>query len=154
MYVSKVVPSPQDFIQTARLHSTRAELFRNPASPHGIVYQCGVRTVLFAVSRIAIAYFRSEKIQDKVSQKHHPKNDYFSVVQYNQFDETGCVSRRDPGQGRPCVAEETMENVRHTFVFHSLRKYQGSALVSVEWKVAKTTMWKILKKLLLHFRCV
>jgi len=54
-YVSKVVPRPQDFIHTVRLYSTRAELFRNPASHHGDVCQCGVRTVLFVVSRIPIA---------------------------------------------------------------------------------------------------
>jgi len=60
-------------------HSCRA--VKNPASHHGVVYQCGVCSVLFVVSRIAVAYFRSEKIQDQVSQKITPKNDYFSVVQ-------------------------------------------------------------------------
>jgi len=67
------VPIPQAVIQIARWHFTCAELFRNPASHHVIVYQCGVPTVSFVVSRIAIAYFRSKKIQDQVSQKHHPK---------------------------------------------------------------------------------
>jgi hypothetical protein len=67
------VPIPQAVIETARWHFTRAEMFRNPASHHGIVYQCGVRTVSSVVLRIAIAYFRSKKIQDQVSQKHHPK---------------------------------------------------------------------------------
>jgi len=80
-YVSKVVPIPQAVIQTTKWHSTRAELFRNPGSHHGVVYRCGVRTVLFVVSRIAIACFRSKKIQDQVSQENTPKNDYFSVVQ-------------------------------------------------------------------------
>jgi len=56
------------FIQTARWHSTRAELLRNFASHHGVVYRCEARTVLFAVSGIAILHFRSEKIQDQISQ--------------------------------------------------------------------------------------
>jgi len=36
--------------------------------------------VLFVVSSFAITYFRSEKIQDRVSQKITPKNEYCSVV--------------------------------------------------------------------------
>jgi hypothetical protein len=67
------VSIPQDFIQTAGLHFTLAELFRNPASHHEVVYQCVVRTMLFVVSRIAMAYFSSKNIQNQVSQKHNPK---------------------------------------------------------------------------------
>ena len=57
--------------------------------------------MLFVVSRIEIAHFRSEKIQDQVSQK-------------NEINWL-CISQ-DPGQGRPCVADETIENVRQSFV--------------------------------------
>jgi hypothetical protein len=91
-YVSKVVPIPQAVIQTARWHSTRAELFRNPTTHQGVVYQCGVRKVLFVVSRIAIASFRSEKIQDQVSQQITPKNDYFSVAQSVRWNWL-CINR-------------------------------------------------------------
>ena len=106
------MPSPQDFIQTVRWHSTCAELFRNPASHHGVIYQCAVCTVLFVISRIAIAYFRSEKIQGQVS-KTSPQR-MTILAWYNRFVEIGCVSHREPGQGRPCVAEETIENVQQT----------------------------------------
>ena len=75
------MPIPQAVIQSTRWHSTCAELLRNPGSLHGVVYRCGVRAVLFVVSRIAIVCFRSEKIQDQVSQEFTPNNDYFNVVQ-------------------------------------------------------------------------
>jgi len=89
-YVSKVAPSSQVFIQTARWHSTRAELLRNPASHHGVVYRCRARTVLFVVSRTAISRFRSEKIQDQASQKNHTKR-MTIVAWYKRFIKTCCV---------------------------------------------------------------
>jgi len=76
-----VAHSPQAIMQTARLHSTHAELLRNPASPHGVMYWCRACTVLFVVSRIAINHLRSKKIQGQVLQKITPENDYFSVIQ-------------------------------------------------------------------------
>jgi len=72
-YISKVVPSPHVFIQTARWQSTREETLGNSASHHGVVRRVGARTVLFVVAQIAIAHFLSEKIQDQVSQKVTPK---------------------------------------------------------------------------------
>ena len=62
---------------------------------------------------------------------------------YNRFVENGCVSHRQPGQGRPCVADETIENVQQTFV-RSPRKSTKRA--SLELNILKTTVWKILKK--------
>ena len=61
-----------------------------------------------------IAHFRSEKIQNQVSQKSPQRMNI--LAWYNLFLETGCVSHRDPGQGRPCVAVETIGNLRQTFV--------------------------------------
>jgi hypothetical protein len=73
--------SPQVIMQTVRWQSTYAELLRNPASHHGVMYWCRACTMLFVVSRIAITHFRCKKFQDQVSQKITPKNDYFSVIQ-------------------------------------------------------------------------
>jgi hypothetical protein len=76
-----VAHSPQIITQTARWHSTHAELLRNPTSHHGVMYWCRACTLLIVVSRLAITHFHSKKIQDQVSQKIPPKNDYFSVIQ-------------------------------------------------------------------------
>ena len=67
-YVSKVAPIPQVFVQTARWHSTSAELLRNPALHHGVTFRREALTVLFVVSQVAITHFRSVRIQDQVSQ--------------------------------------------------------------------------------------
>jgi hypothetical protein len=75
-----VAHSPQVIMQSARWPSTHAELLRNPASRHGVMYWCRVFTV-FVVSRSAITHFHSKEIQDQVSQKITLKNDYFSVIQ-------------------------------------------------------------------------
>ena len=45
-YVSKVAPSPEVYISSARWHSTRAVLLRIPTSHHGVVYRCGAHSVL------------------------------------------------------------------------------------------------------------
>jgi len=76
-----VAHCPKVIMQTARWHSIYAELLRNPASHHEVMCWCRACTVLFVVSRIAITHFHSKKIQDQVSQKITPKNDYFSVMQ-------------------------------------------------------------------------
>jgi len=44
--------------------------------------------VLFVVSPFAITYFRSEKIQDQVSQKITPKNEYCSVARITEASAT------------------------------------------------------------------
>ena len=67
---------------------------------------------------------------------------------YNRFVESGCVSHRQPSQGRPCVPDGTTENGRQTFVVRSPRKSIKRA--SLKLNVSKTTMWKILKK---RLRC-
>jgi CRISPR/Cas system-associated protein Csm6 len=63
---------------------------------------------------------------------------------YNQFVETGCVSHREPGQDRSRVADETIENMRQTFVVRSPRKSTERA--SLELNILITTARKILKK--------
>ena len=75
--------------------------------------------MLFVVSRIAIAYFRSEKIPDQYHKKLPQRMTI--LVWYNRLVETGCVSESEPGQVRICVADETIENVRQTFVVRSPR---------------------------------
>jgi hypothetical protein len=89
--------------------------------------------------------FRSDKIQNKVLQKSPQRTPI--LAWYNRFAETGCVSHTEPGQSRPCVANETIENVRQTFV-RSPRKSTKRA--SLKLIVPKTTLWNILKK---RFRC-
>jgi len=54
---------------------------------------------------------------------------------YNRLVETGCVSHREPGQGRPCSADETTENVRLTLVVRSPRKSTKRA--SLELNIRK-----------------
>jgi len=58
-----------------------------------------------------------------------------------------CVSHREPGQNRPCVADETIEYVRQTFV---LSPWKSTKRASLKLIVPKTTVWNILKK---RFRC-
>ena len=98
--------------------------------------------MLSVVSRIAIVHFRSEKIQDQVSQKSPQRNTI--LPRYNRFLETGCVSHREPGQGPSCVADETTENVRQTFAVRRLRKSTKGE--NLELNIAKTTIWTFLKK--------
>jgi len=40
----------------------------------------------------------------------------------NRFVETGCLPHMEPDQTRPCVADETIENVQQTFIVRSPRK--------------------------------
>jgi hypothetical protein len=63
-------------------------MLRNPATRHGVVYRCAARTVFLVVSRIAIAHFRSEKIQGQISQKTTPNNDYFRAVRITEASVT------------------------------------------------------------------
>ena len=76
-------------IPPARWQSTRAELLRWAICWHSskvlpvIMIRITVRSaygVVF-VSWIAIAHFRSEKFQDKLSQKITAENEYFRVIQ-------------------------------------------------------------------------
>ena len=102
--------------------------------------------MVFVVSRIAIAHLRSEKNQDQQVLQKSPQR-MPNLAWYNRFVETGCVSHREPGQSRPCVADETIANVRQAFV-RSPRKSTKRA--SLKLVVPKTRVWNILKKL---FRC-
>ena len=101
--------------------------------------------MLFVVSRIAIVHFRSEKIQDQVSQKSPQRKTI--LARYNWFLENGCVSHRGPGQCRSCVADETIKNVPQIFVVRSPRK--STKRDSLELNIPRTTIWKILEKRLL-----
>jgi len=51
-YVSKVAPSPQVFTQTARWHSTLAELLRNLVNQR-VLYRCWAFTMLFLATMMA-----------------------------------------------------------------------------------------------------
>ena len=101
--------------------------------------------MVFVVSRFAIAHLRSEKNQDQVLQKSPQRMPI--LAWYNRFVETGCVSHKEPGQSRPCVADETIENVRQAFV-RSPRKSKKRA--SLKLIVPKTRVWNNLKK---RFHC-
>jgi hypothetical protein len=60
-------------------------------------------------------------VQRKFRTKYHKKSPQIIIVTawYNQFIETGCVSNKEPGQGRPCVADEMIENAPRTlFAVH------------------------------------
>ena len=92
--------------------------------------------MLSVVSRIAIVRFCSEKIQDQVSQKSPQRKTI--LARYNRFLEIGCVSDREPGQGPSCVADETTENVRQTFIVRSPRK--STKRENLELNIAKTTI--------------
>jgi len=63
-------------------------LLRYPAIRHEVTYRCGQLKVLLVASRIAVAHFRSEKIQDQVSQKFAPHKDYFSALRITEAVET------------------------------------------------------------------
>ena len=101
--------------------------------------------MLFVVSRIAIAHLRSEKIQAQVLQKSPQRTPI--LAWYNRFVETGCVSHRKPGQSRHRVTDETIENVRQTFVRSPRKSTKRDSLKLI---VPKTRVWNILKK---RFRC-
>ena len=89
-------------------------------------------------------------LQRKFRTKYHKKSPQRMAILpwYNRFVEIGCDSRREPGQGRPCFAEETTENGRQTFVVRNPRKSTKRA--SLDLNVSKTKVWKILKK---RLRC-
>ena len=146
-YISEVAPSPHVFIQTARWHSTRAEILRNPPSHHGVVCRCGARTVLFVVSRIAIAHFRSEKIQDQVSQKVTPKEWLFDRGTIGSFKVAVYLTGR---QARVDLAflmgRQKTGGSPSLFTVHENRTKRAS----LKLNVSKTKMWKILQK---RLRC-
>jgi hypothetical protein len=99
-YVSKVSPSPPVFIQTARWQSTREEQLRNPASHRAGVKQVrsAVWTLLFVVSRIGIAHFRSGKIQNQYHKNSGPVSQKFRTsitkIQDQYHKNSGPVSQK------------------------------------------------------------
>ena len=86
--------------------------------------------------------FTNRKRMTKYHKKNYPKMTILGC--YNRLVETGCVSHREQVQSRTCVADETTENVRQTFVVRSSRKSTKRA--SLELNIPKTTAWKIMKK--------
>ena len=102
----------------------------------------GVERVQCCVfSRIAISRFRSEIIQEQVSQKITPKMTI--VAWYSRFVETCCVSHSSHARVELVFQIETTQNMWQTFVL-SPRK----STKRVIWELIgpKTTVCNILKK--------
>ena len=76
-------------------------------------------------------------VQRKFKTKYHKKSPQrITILEWwNRFLETGLASHRQPGQGRPYIADETIENVRQTFV-RSPRKLTKRA--RLELNIRKT----------------
>jgi len=131
----------------ARWLWTRAELLRNPASHHGVVFRC--RAQNSAVCGFANCNrplpFRENSGPSIIQIT--PKKDYCSAVQSVPWKGL-CISQGARPGSILCCRWDDKKNVPQTFIVRSPRKSTKRDIL--EMNIPRTTIWKILKK---RLRC-